>query len=216
MSRLTLQLLGFPHLEQNGEPIHIGRCKALALLIYAVVTASKSDMKVGRDKLEALFWPEHEQNSARTDLRSILSLLNKVLGKGILVADRETVGLNLHADVWLDVARFRQIIQESQHHDHPTNKTCSHCLSLLADGLALYQDDSLAGFTLRGSPDFDDWLYLEGQALCQECSSIFERLVHEYMRNESFHQAIDVARRWLTLGPIYEPAHRRTSCSSMP
>ncbi|MBV7334899.1 hypothetical protein KFU94_43005 [Chloroflexi bacterium TSY] len=208
MSRLTLQLFGFPHLERDGEPIHIGRRKALAILIYIAVTASKGDVKVGRDRLAALFWPEYDQNRARTDLRWMLSLLNKALGKGILVADRETVGLNPQADLWLDTAEFRQIIQKSHQHEHSVSDACPHCLSLLAEAVELYRDDFLAGFTLRDSPDFDDWQYLEGQALRQECSSILDRLAQGYMDDESLQPAIDVAQRWLTLDPISEPAHR--------
>jgi DNA-binding SARP family transcriptional activator len=38
MSRLALYLLGPPRPELDGEPIHIGRRKAMALLAYMAAT----------------------------------------------------------------------------------------------------------------------------------------------------------------------------------
>ena len=38
MSRLALYLLGPPRLERDGQSIHIGRTKAVALLAYLAVT----------------------------------------------------------------------------------------------------------------------------------------------------------------------------------
>lgn len=37
MSRLALYLLGPSRVELDGEPVHIGRSKAVALLAYLVV-----------------------------------------------------------------------------------------------------------------------------------------------------------------------------------
>ena len=158
MPRLTLQLFGFPRLERDGEPVHIGRRKASALLAYVVVTASKNSVskntsaknnaQVSRDTLAALLWPEYDQSRARADLRRMLSLLNKILGKGILVTDRETVGLHHDANLKLDVIEFCRLIALGQQHDHPPNDVCQDCLPALEKAVARYQDDFLAGFTL--------------------------------------------------------------------
>jgi predicted ATPase/DNA-binding SARP family transcriptional activator len=89
MSQLALYLLGPPRIELNGEPVHIGRARAVALLAYLAVEGGLHR----RDSLAALIWPEYDRSSARADLRRTLSLLNRKLGKGWLVADRETAGL---------------------------------------------------------------------------------------------------------------------------
>ena len=104
MSRLALFLLGPPRIELDGEPVHIGRRKAVALLAYLTVTAARHR----REALAALLWPEYYQSRARSDLRRTLSLLNRTLGQGVLAANRATAGLNPDADVWLDVHEFRQ------------------------------------------------------------------------------------------------------------
>jgi DNA-binding SARP family transcriptional activator len=40
MSRLALYLLGPPRLELDGEPVEIGRRRAVALLAYLAVTGA--------------------------------------------------------------------------------------------------------------------------------------------------------------------------------
>ena len=52
MSRLALYLLGPPHLELDGEEIHVGRRKAVALLTYLAVTGRSHS----RDSLATLLW----------------------------------------------------------------------------------------------------------------------------------------------------------------
>ena len=94
MSRLVLHLLGPPRLELDGEPVHIGRRKAVALLAYLAVTVRSHS----RDSLATLLWPEYDQSRARANLRRALSLLNRTLGEGWLTTDREIAGLNPEAD----------------------------------------------------------------------------------------------------------------------
>ena len=61
MSGLSLFLLGPPRLELDGEPVQIGRRKALALLIYLAITRRPHS----RDALATLFWPDYDQPSDR-------------------------------------------------------------------------------------------------------------------------------------------------------
>jgi hypothetical protein len=83
MSRLALFLLGPPRIELDGEPIHIARRRAVALLAYLAVTAGSHS----RDSLATLLWPEYDQSRARAALRRTLSELNSALGWG-MVDDR--------------------------------------------------------------------------------------------------------------------------------
>ena len=82
MPRTSLRLLGPPHIELDGEPIHIPRRKATALLAYLTLTRRAHS----RDSLATVLWPENDQRSARAELRRTLSLLNRTLGEGYLVA----------------------------------------------------------------------------------------------------------------------------------
>jgi hypothetical protein len=99
MPRLALSLLGPPRLQLDGEPIHIARRKAVALLAYLVVTGRSHS----RDSLATLFWPGHDQSRARAGLRRTLSLLNGALGGEWLTVDREAAGLNPDGENWFTV-----------------------------------------------------------------------------------------------------------------
>ena len=89
MSRLALYLLGPPRVERGppggeGEPVHIGRRKMVALLAYLAVTGRGHR----RDSLATLLWPEYDQSRALAYLRRILSMLRKALGDEWLNVDR--------------------------------------------------------------------------------------------------------------------------------
>ena len=92
MPRLALHLLGTPHLERlpDGNEIHIGRRKAMALLAYLAMERRRHS----RDALAAFLWPEFDQQAARGQLRRTLSSLNRTLGEGWLITDRETAALS--------------------------------------------------------------------------------------------------------------------------
>jgi DNA-binding SARP family transcriptional activator len=208
MSQLALYLLGPPRLELNGEPIHIGRRKALALFAYLVVSRSDRSHRHSRDSLATLLWPEHDQANARGELRRSLSVLKKILGTEWLIADRETIGLNPDASLWLDVDRFLSLMPAWRGHGHPESDVCPRCLPPLTEAVELYRGDFLAGFTLRDSPDFDDWQFFQTQGLRDELAGVLERLAHGHCVPGELDQAIGYARRWVALDALHEPAHR--------
>lgn len=204
MSVLALSLLGSPRIERDGVSVHVSRRKAVALLAYLGVTGRPHR----RDALAAMFWPEHDQRGARAGLRRAVAALKEALGEGWLDSERETVGLDRDAEIGLDVRAFRERAAGCGQHEHPREEVCSTCLSLLAEAVALYRDDFLAGFTLRDSPGFDDWQFFQTQGLRDELASALERLVEGHGARGEFEQAIAYARRWLALDPLYEVAHR--------
>src|SRR6266480_3248596 len=61
------------------------------------------------------------------------------------------------ADLQIDVQVFWRLLAECRIHGHPANETCTACEQPLTAAVALYQNDFLAGFSLRDSPQFDDW-----------------------------------------------------------
>jgi predicted ATPase/DNA-binding SARP family transcriptional activator len=204
MSRLALYLLGPPRIELDGEEIHIGRRKAVALLAYLAVTGGSHS----RDSLATLLWPEYDQSRARAYLRHALSLLNRTLGSEWLTADRQTAGLNLDAGLWLDVDQFRSLLSAWQDHGHPEADICPECLDALAEAVELYQGDFLAGFTLRDSAMFDEFQFFQTEGLKDQLASGLERLVRWHSDQSEYEPAIELARRWLALDPLHEPVHR--------
>lgn len=190
MQGLAITLLGSPRITLDGLPVSFDTRKAVALLAYLACTRNRHS----RDALATLFWPEY--TDARNALRRTLSALQRALGPGWLEIDRNHIALVRRQDFYLDVTAF-----EAQ-----TAPTASR--EILAQGLALYRDDFLAGFSLRDSIAFDEWQFFEAERLRQRCALGMERLAALHSAAADYAAAIDIARRRLALDPLDEAAHR--------
>jgi len=204
MPQLKLFLLGTPRIERDGAPVEVDTRKAVALLAYLAVSRQPHS----RDTLAALFWPEHDQTRARAVLRRTLSALNKALDGPWLEVDRESIGLRRSEPLWTDMDQFADRLAACRTHGHPPAQICPRCLGPLAEAAALYRDDFMAGFSLRDSPSFDEWQFFQAEGLRRDLAGALERLMHGHSTQGEFEQAIAYARRWLSLDPLHEPAHR--------
>lgn len=205
MARLALYLLGMPRIERDGAPVIVDTRKAVALVAYLAVTRQVHS----RDTLVTLLWPDYDQPNARAALRRTLWALNNTPVADWLVIDRESLGLNLHADLWCDVTDFWRSLTECQAHGHAPSEVCPACVEPLTHAVTVYQGDFLAGFNLRDSPSFDDWQLYQADTLRRELSGALERLARCYSTLGEFGTAITYARRWLALDRLHEPAHRQ-------
>ena len=210
MSHLSLFLLGPPRIELDGAPIEVDTRKAIALMAYLAVTGASHS----RDTLATLLWPEYDQTHARAALRRTLSTLNKALGGEWLDVERESVALRPTRDtnrvgLWVDVEQFQRKLAELSGHGHAEAEVCPACLEPLSEAAALYRDDFMAGFTLRDSSNFDDWQFFQAESLRRKLAGALEKLARTYTLCQEFEAAIPHARRWLTLDPLHEPAHRQ-------
>lgn len=198
MATLTLQLLGNPEIKLAGKPIEVDTRKAIALLAYLALTGERHR----REKLAAFFWPETYTDKALGALRRTLSVLNKALGGLGLEIERETVSFVAGPEVWVDVTEFSRLAR--------TDETPA-----LHQAAALYHGDFMEGFSLKDSAAFDEWQFLNSEALRRELATVLEKLVaartDRAARTNLAAQtdtALDYARRWLALDPLHEPAHR--------
>jgi predicted ATPase/DNA-binding SARP family transcriptional activator len=196
-------LLGPPIVECDGEPIDVDTRKAIALLAYLAVTAGLH----ARDTLATLLWPEYDQTRARANLRRTLSVLNTSGAGPWLEADRETIALRQDDSIWLDTEQFQRRLTDCRTHGHPPADVCPACLPLLTEAAELYRDHFLAGFTLRDSPEFDEWQLFQTEHLRRELAGTLDRLVQGHSAQGQFETAIGHAQRRLTLDPLHEPAH---------
>jgi len=204
MSCLRLYLLGPPRAERTDGLCTFDRRKAMALLAYLAVTGQPHR----RDTLATLFWPELDQSRARAALRRTLVAVAQGIGAGWLDADRETVGLNDDRPIWTDVGHFHEHLAVERAHEHRQDRLCTPCLEALSEAAALYRGDFMAGFTLRDSPGFDDWQREQGEHLRHELAATLEKLSRGYAAQGDLEAAIGYARRWLSLDPLREAAHR--------
>jgi DNA-binding SARP family transcriptional activator len=197
VSTLALRLLGPPRIEREGAPIEVDTRKAIALIAYLAVTGEPHS----RESLANLLWPDYDQRHAHAALRRTLSTLNKALAGQHLQIGREAVALEA-AGVWLDVAAFRDGLARAR------AAPCPGGLAPLGEAVAAYRDDFMAGFTLRDSPNFDEWQFFQTESLRRELAAALEQLAACLGEQGDFEAAVGHARRWLALDSLHEPAHR--------
>jgi predicted ATPase/DNA-binding SARP family transcriptional activator len=205
VSRLALSLLGPPQIEVDGQPVKLDRRKAIALLAYLAVTGESQR----RDSVVNLLWPESDSSRGRAALRRTLYALNQALAGDWLAVDREEVGLDPEADLWVDVAQFQAHLAECERHGHPVAQVCPACVSPLAEAVGLVRGEFLSGFSLKDSFNFDDWQLFQAEQLRRELAGALERLVEWHSRQREFEPAAGYARRRLALDPLDEAAHRQ-------
>src|SRR5690554_2624330 len=108
---LCLHFLGAPKIDLETRPITLERRKSLALLAYLAMEPGGHS----RESLSALLWPEYDPSSAFKNLRQALWEIQKTLGEGWLISNREKVALiDDPARVWLDIHRFEELFARSK------------------------------------------------------------------------------------------------------
>lgn len=163
--------------------------KAIALVAYLAAAGPP----IARATLADLLWPESDEERGRSALRRTLSALRNALGTSAIVASRDAVAVAEHVDI--DVTCFR-------------SSAAGGGIESLEAAVRLYRGELLAGFSLRDSPGFDDWLRDERRALSGEFAKVLARLVGLHSRAGSFDTALEYAGRWLEFDTLNEGAHR--------
>ena len=183
-------LLGSPEIRRDGAAIRVDTRKAIALLAYLAV----SGVTVSRDILSYIFWPESSQTRARSALRRTLSSLRTAVGGAAVAADRESVRL-ITGEVHIDVVRFATLV-------------AAGAVEELRLAAGLYRGDFLAGFTVRGSAEFEDWQRAESERFRRDADAVLTALVEDAAARGEHGTAIELAERRLDLDRLNEPAHR--------
>jgi DNA-binding SARP family transcriptional activator/RecA/RadA recombinase len=186
---LSLALLGPPVVRRGGAPVTFDTRKATALLALLAVTGREHS----RDQLADLLWPEADSAKGRASLRRTLSVTAAVMGDGLVIS-RAAIALD-PALVRVDVREFNALIGRPD-------------AASLERAAALYRDDFLVGFTLRGCAEFEEWQTSVSEELRQALARGLQRLVAACIAQRSLERAAGHARRWLQLDPLHEPAHQ--------
>jgi predicted ATPase/DNA-binding SARP family transcriptional activator len=198
--QLGLYFLGPPQLYLNHEPVTADRRKALALLAYLAVHVGRQT----RDSLSALFWPDYDQSKAFTNLRHTLWEVQQAIGEGWILADRETVALDPHADIALDVHQFESLVAKSRAQGEAALRVL-----LLCDAVKLYRNHFLTGFSLKDAPEFNEWAFAKSEDLKHQLSWALVTLSDDHCALGQAEEAIPYARRLLTLDALNEASHRQ-------
>ena len=186
---LSLALLGPPVVRRDGAPVTFDTRKATALLALLAVTGREHS----REQLADLLWPDADSVKGRASLRRTLSVTAAVMGDGLVVS-RAAIALD-PALVRVDVREFHALIGRPD-------------AASLERAASLYRGDFLAGFTLRGCAEFEEWQESVSEELRQALARGLQRLVAACIADGALERAAGHARRWLQLDPLHEPAHQ--------
>ncbi|MDH3254419.1 MAG: AAA family ATPase, partial [Acidobacteriota bacterium] len=206
MSRLELRLLG--GFEARLDDVTLAGFesqKARALLAYLSLHRTQA---LDRDFLAGLLWGERSDESARRNLRQALYSIRTALSAGaedaapLLLGEQRQLRLNPDVECWTDVQAFEQAYAAGSSDSGPDPRE-------LSTAAGLYKGDFLAGFFLRDSPGFEDWLISRQEELREEAVEVFRTLVSVYLARGEHRYGIRYARRLLSVDPLSEEAHRQ-------
>ncbi len=189
-SELEIRVLGPLEVLADGQPLIVDTRKALAILALLAVEARP----FAREELAAMLWPESDDESARGALRRTLSVLRTALGNRWLTADRSTVALTGHPSI--DLRLLEDAVGSNER-------------AQLEAAVRAARGAFLAGFTLRDSPDFDDWHATRAVAAERSVASVLDELATLTEAAGDLAAAVTTVRRQVELDPLDEPAQRR-------
>lgn len=153
-----LHLFGGAGLSDPSGPL-TGRAVQRRRIALLAILALEHPRPVGRDKLVAFLWPEHDTDRARHLLRDSLYLLRSRLGEGVLLTDGDDVRLDparVRSDVW----DFEQALAR----DDPEAAARA------------YAGPLLDGFHVHGAPELGRWLDEARVRCAREHAGALERL----------------------------------------
>ena len=203
--QLELRLLGGFEARFGGEAVTgFESQKARALLTYLVL---HRDQSLDRDLLAGLLWAERSDESARKNLRQALysirtSIATEKDSPEILLREQRTLRINPEIDCWIDAEAFKSAHTAGV---GPKGPDPHH----LTKAARLYKGDFLAGFFVRDSPAFEDWLIATQEELREEAVDTFRTLVTVYLARGEYRYGIRYAKRLLAIDPLSEDAHRQ-------
>ncbi|MEZ4861155.1 MAG: BTAD domain-containing putative transcriptional regulator [Caldilineaceae bacterium] len=203
MAHLAISCFGAFQVMLDGRPVSgFTSKKAQALLAYLVVERRSHN----REELAGLLWPDYPEASARTNLRNALANVRRVIGDreatpSYLIITRQTIQFNPANDSDLDVAIFDQFSASAPYEPEMVHQ--------LEEAVARVQGPFLAGFSLADSPAFEEWLLLKREYFGRQIGQALKQLTHHYAQENAYGQALHYARRWVTLDPWQEEAHRQ-------
>ena len=197
--QLVVGLLGEPRFSVGAIPVTCTSKKALGLFAYLLLSGKARS----RRELAALFWGRGDEQGARTSLRAALHRLPEPLAR-CLVVDRDAMGIDASNAPMLDVSRFEAL-------------AAGESLECLEDAAALYRGELLETFDPGATAEYDDWLQAARTRLQQMAQRVFDGVLTRRAQRASLdvaratterESALATARRWASLMPGVEAAHR--------
>lgn len=183
---IRLRTLGALELrDSQGQELRalLAQPKRVALVVYLALASPRGFQP--RDKLLALFWPEHDSEHARNSLNQSVHALRRVLGADALVSrNGDTLGLDWR-NLWCDAIAFEEALDAGR----------------LSEALELYRGALLDGFHVAGAPDFERWLDAERVRIASRYVKAAELFAQERQDAGDVESAVTWWRRLANCDP---------------
>ena len=157
---IELFTLGSIDLKEGDRDLHEALVQPKRFALLAYLAGAQPTGYQRRDRIVALFWPELDQEHARTALRKAVHGLRAVLGEDAIVG-RGTEELALTPGRWwADLTAFDAAFDAGDY----------------AGALRLYRGELLDGFFISGAPEFERWLDAERSRVRRRAAAAASRL----------------------------------------
>jgi DNA-binding SARP family transcriptional activator len=202
---LVIHLFGKLSLHRDGAKIESLRFGKLGELLSFLLL--RRDRPHSREILASMLWGDNTTSQSRKYLRHALWQLQAILRNGdessaTLVADRDSVSLDVTGDVWLDVAVFERAW--AQVHNVHHSQLSEVQAQLLKSAVDVYRADLLEGW-------YQEWCLFERERLQNMYLLILEKLMSYCEEHEQYDAGMEAGERILRL----DRAHERTYQSMM-
>ncbi len=178
---LRLRVLGAVDLrDSDGRELRtvLAQPKRVALLAFLTLASPRGAHR--RDKLLALFWPDHDAEHARNALSQAVHFLRRTIGAEALI-NRGGEELAIEpSHVWCDAVAFEEALDAGR----------------VSDALEFYRGDLLDAFHVADAgPEFERWLDGERKRLALRYAAAVEQVAIEREAATDFDGAVSWWRR---------------------
>lgn len=194
-SILKLYLLGTPLIQLNDNPVTGLPAKTQALLFYLAVTRQPHLRTV----LTTLLWGDLPERNARANLRKAIQQLRAAIPAHLIVAG-QSVALRTDATTWTDVGFCDA---------HITRVEKSGAIHDLTEVIEQHRGDFLAGFFVRGAPDFEVWQLTQQVNRREQMVGALQAQSQYWSAQGELANAIAATRRVIDVEPWREEVHRQ-------
>lgn len=188
MQRLDLRCLGLPEFRLNGRPVELALRKAVGLVVFL----AEAGGPVARETAATLLWPDADEATSKARLRRLLHRIRAAFGKEIVAADRTSLRFQPTLEIALDSRAFERDCDRGD----------------LDAAAGRYRGDFLAGLSLAGCPELEEWAFFRREALRSRLMQALERLIAAKIASGEPRAAVAHATRLVGLDPLSESAHR--------
>lgn len=178
----SLQLLGVPKLEQQGQNIAIPLDKPASMLFYL---AQRADW-VSRSELGFLYRPDAPEQIALSNVRNYIYRAKNYPWANTLEVTKARIRYQINTDVQAFNTAFKEANWQQ--------------------ALKLYKGTFLKGISLQDAPSLETWLELERQDLSQKWRMAALRHSHKLENNQDYVNAETWLEKVLKADPLDEEA----------